>query len=192
MSSGSSSFVGSNLVTSILAANPLPISQHVTGYSQTSLAHTTKQLSQQSFKSGETKGFYLGPGGGDSRAKHIVQCGQVLGSSLGTAAALQSAGLRERSQASAVSQSAGKDPFGLSYYSNIDYSEPAILSDLTSSSSLSNELASSTVVSASQLSNEMAGSSGPAESNQTPNNFGLLNFNDLGIDLLDSSSYNFN
>ena len=93
-----------------------------------------------------------------------------------------------------MGQSADKDPISLGYYSNIDYNygEPVILSDLTSSSSLSNELASSNVVSVSQLGNETAGNSSTVESNQTPNNFGLLNFNDLGVDLLDSSSYNFN
>lgn len=94
-----------------------------------------------------------------------------------------------------MNPSAGKEQFGLNYYSNVDYNygEPVVLSDLTSSSSLSNELAGSNVMNVSQLSNEMAGNSGAAESNQPPNsNFGLLNFNDLGIDLLDSSSYNFN
>lgn len=83
----------------------------------------------------------------------------------------------------------------MSYYSNVDYSfgEPVVLSDLTSSSSLSNELAGSNVMSMSQLSNEMAGNAGAPESNQPTNsNFGLLNFNDLGIDLLDNSNYNFN
>lgn len=185
MSSGSS-FAGGNLVTSILAANPPPISPHVTAYNQASLTHTSK-LSQQSFKSGESKGFYSGPYA-DSRAKQFVQCGQVVGSCAG-ASTLATAGPPNRTQG----QSLGKDSFGC--YSNIDYSygEPVVLSDLTSSSSLSNELAGSNVVSVSQLSNEMPGNPGTTESSQAHNsNFGLLNFNDLGIDLLDSSSYNFN
>lgn len=102
--------------------------------------------------------------------------------------------------ASATLQSTGSQPElgqapSMSYYSNVDYSfgEPVVLSDLTSSSSLSNELAGSNVMSMSQLSNEMAGNAGAPESNQPTNsNFGLLNFNDLGIDLLDNSNYNFN